>query len=45
MDAVHMAYDITAMDAVHMATYRRMKRIAKADAIAHKTWVRVMEDF
>ena len=26
-------------------SYPRMKRIAKADALAHKTWVRVMEDF
>jgi len=26
-------------------SYPRMKRIAKADALAHKTWVRVMKDF
>jgi hypothetical protein len=26
-------------------SYPRMKRIAKADALTHKTWVRVMEDF
>ncbi len=26
-------------------SYPRMHRIAKADALAHKTWVRVMEDF
>ena len=25
-------------------SYPRMKRIAKADALAHKTWMRVMED-
>ncbi len=26
-------------------SYPRMKRIAKADALAHKTWMHVMEDF
>jgi hypothetical protein len=26
-------------------SYPRMKRIAKADALAHKTWMRVMQDF
>jgi hypothetical protein len=26
-------------------SYPRMKRIAKADALAHKMWVSFMEDF
>jgi hypothetical protein len=26
-------------------SYPRMKRIAQADTVTHKTWVRFMEDF
>ncbi len=38
---VHIS-DFVAMDD---SSYPRMKSIAKADALAHKTWMRVMQDF
>jgi len=38
---VHISDFVTMGD----GSYPRMKRIAKADALTHKTWMRVMQDF
>ena len=40
-DVVHISHFVSMGD----GSYPRMKRTAKADALAHKTWMRVMEDF
>ena len=40
----HVAH-ISDFVAMTDGSYPRMKRIAQVDAVAHKTWVRFMEDF